>query len=195
MVSSRILSLLFLMLSATITQIIITVFIDFYIDSSVTDPNAWDNYFIVTVLMTPLITVLSSTSGIAGGQSSAMIVRSLSLKEIEGRDLGRVLWKELRVGLVCATVVSGINVGRMILVYAVQFQGNLKNPVLWYAVAILSISMFLSIVVSKLIGGTLPIIAKLWKLDPAAVTTPIVTTIIDILSTTAFFSIGLIFLN
>ncbi|WP_146638233.1 magnesium transporter [Spiroplasma clarkii] len=55
--------------------------------------------------------------------------------------------------------------------------------------------MFLSIVVSKLIGGTLPIIAKVCKLDPAAVTTPIVTTIIDILSATAFFSIGLAFIN
>ncbi|WP_146638234.1 magnesium transporter [Spiroplasma clarkii] len=127
MVRSRIFSLLFLMLSATITQVIITVFISIYIKASPRQADDWNPNDFVTILLAPLITVLSSTSGIAGGQSSTMLVRAISLNEVQSRDFGRVMWKELRVGLICGTIVSVTNILRMIIVYAIQFEGNLDE--------------------------------------------------------------------
>lgn len=193
MIKSRILSLIFILIFSTVTQIIISVFVGIYLNETPSDIDNWSSYYLISVLFTPLITVISSINLVASSQSSTMVTRSLILKEIQMKDWIRILWKEFRVGLIIATVVALLNVLRMMAVYAVQFEGNFYNTRLWSAIATLSIAIFLSIIFSKLISGILPILAKLCKLDPSWVIGPVAITIVETSSVIIFFSIGLIF--
>jgi len=193
MIKSRILSLIFILIFSTVTQIIISVFVGIYLDEIPSDIDNWSSYYLISVLFTPLITVISSINLVASSQSSTMVTRSLVLKEIQMKDWIKILFKEFRVGLIIATVVALLNVLRMMIVYAVQFEGNFYNTKLWSAIAMLSIAIFLSIICSKLISGILPILAKLCRLDPSWVIGPVAITIIETFSVIIFFSIGLIF--
>ncbi|WP_342258664.1 magnesium transporter [Spiroplasma endosymbiont of Dioctria linearis] len=191
MVKSRSVWLLLLMISATFSQIIISTFIKIYhskSETTISDPS-----YIIMMLLTPLLTVISGTTGNAGSQSSTMIVRALSLKEVETKDYARVMWKEFRVAIITGLILVLVNFIRMVIIYSIEFKGNLKDPRIWYTIATLSIAMYLSLIMAKLIGGTLPIIAKKLKLDPALMAAPLLTTLVDALSTALFFSIGLIF--
>ncbi|WP_339034285.1 magnesium transporter [Spiroplasma endosymbiont of Cantharis rufa] len=191
MVKSRSVWLLLLMISATFSQIIISVFIKIY--HSKTEVNISDPSYIIMMLLTPLLTVISGTTGNAGSQSSTMIVRALSLREVETKDYARVMWKEFRVAIITGLILVLVNFIRMVIIYSIEFKGNLKDPKIWYTIATLSIAMYLSLIMAKLIGGTLPIIAKKFKLDPALMAAPLLTTLVDALSTALFFSVGLIF--
>ncbi len=191
MVKSRSVWLLLLMISATFSQIIISVFIKIYHSKSET--NISDPSYIIMMLLTPLLTVISGTTGNAGSQSSTMIVRALSLKEVETKDYARVMWKEFRVAIITGIILVSVNFIRMVIIYSIEFKGDLKDPRIWYTIATLSIAMYLSLIMAKLIGGTLPIIAKKLKLDPALMAAPLLTTLVDALSTALFFSVGLIF--
>ncbi|ALD65992.1 magnesium transporter [Spiroplasma cantharicola] len=195
MVRSRSVWLLLLMLSATFSQIIISVFIKIYHSKSgsqgISDQNSIS--YIIMILLAPLLTVISGTTGNAGSQSSTMIVRALSLKEVETKDYARVMWKEFRVAIITGLILVTVNFVRMIIIYSIEFKGNLSNPNLWYTIATISIAMYLSLIMAKLVGGTLPIIAKKLKLDPAIMASPLLTTLVDALSTALFFSVGLIF--
>ncbi|QGS51540.1 magnesium transporter [Spiroplasma tabanidicola] len=198
MVKSRIIWLLLLMVSATITQVIILVFMNLYGVTKETASfdignNNFSISYVMAILLTPLLTVISGTTGNASNQSSTMIVRALSLKEVEPKDYWRILWKELRVSTTLGLILVAINFVRMIAIYAVEFKGNINQRELWYAIATLSISMFLAIVFSKVIGATFPLLAQKMKIDPAITAGPLLTTIIDAISTAIFFGIGMIF--
>ncbi|AGR41788.1 magnesium transporter [Spiroplasma diminutum] len=188
MVRSRSVWLIFLMITATLSQIVFSIFMHIYY---VKDTNNINN--IVMFLLTPLLTVISGTTGNAGTQSSTMVVRALSLREVETKDFTRVMWKEFRVALVTGLILVSVNFIRMIVIYSIEFKGDLSEPVLWYTIATFSISMYVALIMAKLIGGTLPIIAKKLKIDPAIMASPLLTTIVDALSTALFFAIGLIF--
>ncbi|QHX36331.1 magnesium transporter [Spiroplasma sp. BIUS-1] len=189
MVKSRSVWLMFLMVSATLSQIIIYLFMKRYGFNS----DKGSIIYIVTMLLTPLLTVISGTTGNAGSQSSTMVVRALSLKEVETKDFARVMWKEFRVAIITGFILVSVNFIRMIIIYSIETKGDLSDPNLWYTIATLSIAMYLSLIMAKLIGGTLPIIAKKLKFDPAVTAAPLVTTLVDALSTAIFFSVGLIF--
>ncbi|AUM62333.1 magnesium transporter [Spiroplasma monobiae] len=195
MVKSRSVWLMFLMVSATLSQVIITLFLNIYhAGREVVNPESNNQIeYIVTMLLTPLLTVISGTTGNAGSQSSTMIVRALSLKEVETKDYARVMWKEFRVASITGLILVSVNFVRMVVIYSIQQKGDLNQAILWYTIATLSISMYISLIMAKLIGGTLPIIAKKLKLDPAVMAAPLLTTLVDALSTAIFFSIGLIF--
>lgn len=194
MVRSRSVWLLFLMVSATLSQIVISIFMTIYgVDSGDGPLNTNNITYIVTMLLTPLLTVISGTAGNAGSQSSTMVVRALSLREVTTKDLARVMWKELRVASITGLILIAANFVRMIIIYAVQFQGDFSDPNRWYAIGTISISMYLTLMTSKLIGGMLPILAKKVKLDPAVMAAPLLTTLVDAMSTAIFFSVGLIF--
>ncbi|QEH61322.1 magnesium transporter [Spiroplasma chinense] len=198
MVRSRSVWLLFLMISATLSQVVISAFIKIYgvHDGEVTEGGQITNITtIVTVLLTPLLTVISGTAGNAGSQASTMVVRALSLREVETKDFARVMWKEFRVAAITGVILVTVNFLRMIIIYAVQFKGNINQKELWYTIATLSIAMYLTLIVSKLIGGLLPILAKKVRLDPAVMAAPLLTTLVDALSTAIFFSVGLIFFS
>ncbi|WP_339021021.1 magnesium transporter [Spiroplasma endosymbiont of Atherix ibis] len=195
MVRSRSIWLMFLMISATLSQIIITIFMKIYSANQINNgqSSVSEISYIITMFLTPLLTIISGTTGNAGSQSSTMIVRALSLKEVETKDFARVLWKEFRVALITGLILISINFVRMVIIYSVEKNRNLDDPRIWYTIATLSISMYLSVIMAKIIGGTLPILAKKLKLDPAVMAAPLLTTIVDALSTAIFFSIGLIF--
>ncbi|AOG60050.1 Mg2+ transport protein [Spiroplasma helicoides] len=196
MVKSRGIGLLFLMLFATISQVIILLFMSLYeLNSEEKNvyQNGWSINYIVTILLIPLLTVIYGTSGFARSQSATMVVRALSLSEVYSKDILKIIWKELRVALITGIILVGVNFLRLIIIYSVQYKGDINHKELWYALATVSITIFLTVIFSKLIGSTLPVIAKKIKMDPATMASPIISTVVDGISTALFFSIGYVF--
>ncbi len=192
MVRSRSVWLLFLMISATLSQVVISAFLGIYHANSAN--NSSENTklaFIAVAYLVPVLSVISGTSGNAGSQSSTMIVRALSLKEVQVRDYARVLWKELRVALVAGFILMTVNFIRMVIIYLIQYKSlNIDE---WKSIITLSVALYITVVIAKLVGATLPIVAKSLKLDPAIMAAPLLTTLVDALSTSIFMSLGLLF--
>jgi magnesium transporter len=162
---NRIVWLLILMISATFTGTII---------------KHYEEVLSSVVVLAAFIPMLMDSAGNAGSQSATMIIRGLALEEIHIRNIGMVIWKELRVGLMVGIILSAVNFLR---VYWFE-----KTDI---AVAItISISLFLTIVLAKVVGSSLPILAKKIKLDPAIMAAPMITTIVDALSLLAYFRIA-----
>lgn len=159
----RIIWLLVLMISATFTGSIIRRFED--VLQSV-------------VVLASFIPMLMDTGGNAGSQSSTLIIRGLALGEIEAKDVVKVIWKELRVSIVVGVALSVINFGRIYF---------LEKTDLFVSIAI-SFSIFFTVVIAKVVGGVLPIIAKKLKLDPAIMAGPLITTIVDALALIIYFT-------
>jgi len=166
----RILWLLVLMISATFTGNIIKKFED--VLQSV-------------VVLAAFIPMLMDTGGNAGSQSSTLIIRGLALGEIEAKDVLKVIWKELRVSIVVGVALSIINFGRIYF---------LEKTDLFVSIAI-SISMFFTVIIAKVVGGILPLIAKKLKLDPAIMAGPLITTIVDALALMIYFKSATILLG
>jgi magnesium transporter len=195
MVRSRSVWLLFLMVSATLSQIVITAFMNLYhvSEGTTTTNGTYDITFIVTMLLTPLLTVISGTNGNAGSQASTMVVRAISLREVQTKDFLRVAWKELRVAAICGLILIAVNFVRMEIIWAVSIRDTMFDKVHWFTIATTSIAMYATIIVAKVVGGTLPIIAKAVKMDPAVMAAPLLTTLVDALSTAVFFGVGMAF--
>ncbi len=161
----RILWLLVLMISATFTGNIIRKFED--VLQSV-------------VLLTAFIPMLMDTGGNAGSQSSTLVIRGLALGDIELKDAGKVLWKEFRISLVVGIVLAAANFLRIRYLEGVHARIALT----------VSVTLFATVVISKVIGGLLPMLAKKMKIDPAIMAGPLITTIVDALSLMVYFSIA-----
>jgi len=129
--------------------------------------------------------MLMDTGGNSGAQSSTLVIRGLALGEIETKDVLKVVWKELRVGLLVGFALSLANFLRLILISRVG---------LMIAITV-CISLYCTVVLAKLIGGFLPILARKLKLDPAIMAGPLITTIVDMCSLTIFFNIASKLLN
>lgn len=164
--------LLLLMLSATFTGMIITGF---------------EDKLAACVILTSFIPMLMDTGGNAGGQASATVIRALSLGDIELRDIFKTLWKELRVALICGLALSVVNFGKMLLVDGLLMSNSAVTPVVALTV---SLTLFITILVSKLIGCVFPILAKAVHLDPAVMASPFITTIVDAISLLTYFTIA-----
>ncbi|ASP27846.1 Mg2+ transport protein [Spiroplasma corruscae] len=195
MMKSRCIWLIILMTLATLTQTIVFLFLKLFISK---DPNIKlmdisSGLFYIILMVLPVTNVVSSTSGNSVIQSSTMVVRAISLKEVKTNDYWRVLWKELRVSLITGIVLVIINLIRSLIFYSIQFKGDVSSNIVWYTIAITSVSLFLCLIFSKLVGGTLPIMAKKFKWDPAIMASPILSTFIDIVSTSIFFGFTYIF--
>ena len=163
--------LLLLMVSATFTGSIITSF-----ESSL-------QAFPALIAFIPM---LMGTGGNAGGQASVTVIRGLALEEIRMRDIFRVLWKEIRVSVMCGVILAALNFVKIILVDNMLFGSNVTT------MENLTVSLTLIVVVfcSKVIGCTLPIFAKRVGLDPAVMASPFITTIVDALSLIVYFIIA-----
>lgn len=192
MVRARSTWLLFLMISATVSQLVIQSFMSVYGVINDTNHVVGGITYIVTGLLIPLLPLVSGTSGNAGSQSSTMIVRALSLKEVGLKDYWRVLWKEFQVALITGLILVVVNFIRMIIIYFAEAPHTM-NLDKWKAISVLSIALYLTLIIAKLVGSLLPIAAKLVKLDPAIMAAPLLTTLVDALSTAIFFSVGIIF--
>ena len=162
---SRIPWLLFLMVSATFTGAIITKFED-----------ALSTYLVLTAY----IPMLMDTGGNAGSQASVSIIRSLSLKEIEFENLFKIIWKEIRVAVLCGLTLALANLLRLILLDRVEFS----------VAAVICLTLVIVVVIAKLIGCCLPMITSKLGFDPAVMASPMITTIVDALSLLAYFNIA-----
>lgn len=169
---SRILWLLILMFSATFTGMIITSF---------------ESALASCVILTAFMPMLMNTGGNSGSQSSVTVIRALSLGEIEYDDFFRVVWKELRVSLLCGAALSILNFLKMWLFDILL----LKTDGLTLTVAlVVSATLFFTVFIAKVVGCILPILAKKLNLDPAVMASPFITTIVDAISLTIYFLIA-----
>ena len=167
---SRIPWLLILMLSSTISSTILTGF-------EAALPA-------VLVLFVPMI---MGTGGNSGGQSSVTVTRSISLSEVEFSDLFSVFWKELRVGIMCGTVLGVVTFAKVLLIDRLMLGNTSVTVPVALAVAL---SLTVTIIVAKIIGATLPIAAKRIGLDPAVMASPLITTLVDAISLILYFLVS-----
>lgn len=158
----RILWLLVLMISASITGFIIRRF---------------DEVLSSMVLLAAYIPMLMDTGGNAGSQSATMIIRGLALGEIKTRDAFKIIRKEFAISLLVGSVLAVVNLGKLLFLDRVS---------LMVAVTI-CISLFCTVIVAKICGGLLPILAEKCKVDPAIMASPLITTIVDAVSLTIYF--------
>lgn len=159
--------LLILMISATFTGMIITHF------ETVLSSAAG-----IGVALTACIPMLMDTGGNCGAQASTLAIRGLALGEIELKDIGKVLWKEVRVALILGVILALVNFLR------IWFFTPYDRTVAF----IVSLAMFFTIIIAKSIGCTLPLLAKAIHLDPALMASPIITTLVDAASLTVLFT-------
>ena len=161
---NRIVWLLVLMLSASITGAIIT---------------RYEDAFSAIPLLVSFIPMLMDTGGNCGSQSSTLIIRGLALNEIRFRDIFKVIFKEFRIALIVSVVLAFANGLRIFLVYH-----DMKLAV------VIGLSLIATVILSKLIGCVLPLAAKKVHLDPAIMAAPLITTLVDTCSIIIYFSIA-----
>ena len=167
---NRIPWLLILMLSSTVSSTILTGF-------EAALPA-------VLVLFVPMI---MGTGGNSGGQSSVTVTRSISLSEVDFSDLPRVFWKELRVGVMCGVTLGVVTFIKVMLVDKLLLQNEAITVQVAVAVAL---SLAVTIIVAKIFGATLPILAKKIGLDPAVMASPLITTLVDAVSLLLYFVVA-----
>lgn len=162
--------LLVLMISATFTGFII---------------RHYENALSTTVVLAAFIPMLMDTSGNAGSQTSTIIIRSLALGEVKVKDAFKVMFKEFEVSIIVGVILSAVNFVRVLLIERLSIQ----------IAAVVSITLLITIIMAKLIGSILPIIASKLKLDPATMSGPIITTIVDALSLLIYFQLATMILG
>lgn len=175
---SRIPWLLFLMISATVTGAIITSF-----ESRL---SQW-------IGLIAFIPMLMGTGGNSGSQSSVTVIRALSLGDIEFSDIWRVIWKELRVSVICGVVLGAINFVKLYFIDYLLLH-SFDDGVYFIEMTAVSVTLVLVVIIAKLVGCTLPIAAKKLGFDPAVMASPLVTTILDALSLIIYFTIAILLL-
>lgn len=165
--------LLLLMITATFTGLII---------------NKYESTLnILSPLLFACIPMLMDTGGNAGSQASVTIIRGLATDDIHPKEIGKVLWKEIRVSMMLAACLGIVCFGKLMLIDGLLF----GYPYTWQISLVVSIALFCTIVIAKLVGCSMPILAKVCHLDPAVVASPFITTIVDILSLLIFCAIAI----
>lgn len=157
--------LMLLMVSATFTGKII---------------GAFEHSLSKMVILTAFIPMLMDTGGNAGGQASATIIRGLSLGEISMGNILRILWKECRVALMCGISLAVVGFAKIIIIDKAEITTAI----------VVCITIAITVVIAKLVGSALPIIAKRIGFDPAVMAHPFITTIVDAISLLVYFGIA-----
>ena len=169
---NRIVWLLVLMLSSTISSVII---------------NHYEAAFAAIPLLVASIPTLTGTGGNCGSQTSTMIIRGMSLGEIQLRDFFKVVFKEFRISLIVSAILASVNFVRIYIQYYNDPSADSFRLALCVSLAIVA-----AVVMSKLIGCILPMAAKAVHLDPALMAAPLISTIVDASTTFVFFNIALL---
>ena len=166
---NRIPWLMLLMVSATFTGLIITAF---------------EDALAAQVALTAFIPMLMGTGGNSGSQSSVTVIRSLSLGELKFRDIGIVLWKEVRTSILCGIALAVVCFVKIWLVDGLL----LGNQDITFSVnLVVCLALAVTVIIAKIVGGLLPLGAKALKLDPAVMASPFISTIVDALSLLVYF--------
>jgi magnesium transporter len=166
---NRIPWLMLLMVSATFTGLIITAF---------------EGALAAQVALTAFIPMLMGTGGNSGSQSSVTIIRALSLDEVEFSDIFRVLWKEIRTALMCGVALGIVCFVKIWLIDRL-LMGNTDITLMVDAVVCLTLAV--TVVLAKLVGCSLPMVAKVLHMDPAVMASPFISTIVDAVSLLVYF--------
>ena len=166
---NRIPWLLFLMLSATFTGMII---------------NSFEDALAAQVALTAFIPMLMGTGGNSGSQSSVTIIRALSLDEVKFADLPKVVWKEIRTAVLCGLALAIVCFVKIWLVDKLLFR---NEDITLMVDAVVCLAMFVTVLLAKTVGAILPMVAKVLKLDPAVMASPFITSIVDALSLLVYF--------
>lgn len=174
---SRIPWLMLLMVSATFTGLIISKF---------------ESALAALPILTAFIPMLMDTGGNSGSQASVTVIRGISLGQVEFRDFFRVVWKELRVSLLCGVTLGGAALLKVMLVDHLMM-GN--EEITWTVAFVVGLTLLATIVCAKLIGCSLPLLAKKIGFDPAVMASPFITTIVDAVSLLVYFAVSRYFLG
>lgn len=166
---NRILWLLFLMLSSAVTGSIIT---------------QYENAFAAIPLLVAFIPMLMDTGGNCGSQSSTLIIRGMAMDEIHIGDVWRVVFKEVRVAAVVGVCLALVNGLRICIQYA-------SNPDKYMLALVIGLALVGTVVLAKLLGCILPIVAKKLHLDPAIMAAPLISTVVDTCSILIYFNIAM----
>jgi len=158
------------MVSATFTSKILSIY-----------ENALGKFVVLTLF----IPMLMDSGGNAGSQSSNTIIRSLSLGDIEFKDIFKIIWKEFRVSILCGITLAAASFVKLLLIDRVSVM----------VAVVVGITLALTIMVSKFMGCTLPMLAKKIGFDPAVMASPFITTIVDALSLIIYFNIAALLLH
>lgn len=162
--------LLLLMISASITGKII---------------QGFEAALSTCVILTAFIPMLMDTGGNCGSQASVSVIRALSLDEVEFKELPQIIWKEMQVSILVGATLSLANFGKILLID--------RTSIL--VAFVVCMTLFVTVVVAKLVGCTLPILASKIGFDPAVMASPFITTIVDALSLIVYFNVAGIFLG
>ncbi len=166
---ARIPWLMVLMLSATFTGMIL---------------NHYETALAACLVLNAFIPMITGTGGNSGTQASVAVIRALSLDEVNFRDIGRVVWKELRVALLCGACLGGANFVKMLLVDRALLHNAAVTPTVALVVCL---TLVFVVCFAKLVGCALPILAERVGLDPAVMASPFISTIVDAVSLIIYF--------
>ena len=188
-VKSRVFWLLMLMIGATLSQIIID---SFSVIAENFIKNASIQAFISTSVILAIVPVISSSAGNAGSQASSTITRSIALNELKNIKSSKIILKEFRVGLILGSILMVANFVRLIIYYLITGQLlDSRYDIYLIIAAASSFALFIVIILSKIAGAVVPILGVRFKKDPAVMASPVLTTLIDALSTLVFFGVTL----
>ncbi len=159
--------LIILLVSSTLSGLVITANAETF------------NMPVFGLILTSCTPMLMGTGGNAGSQASAMVIRGIALKELGFSDFWKVAWKEIRVSVLLGAMLS---IACFVKLLVIDQLYNVKYGML--VALVICLSLFITVLIAKLIGATLPLLAQKCKLDPAVVASPFITTIVDVLSLT-----------
>ena len=162
---SRIPWLLFLMLSATFSSLVI---------------RGYESALAAVTVLTAYIPMLTDAGGNAGSQSTSTIIRSMAVGDIAPHDLPRIIWRECRVALMCGVTLAVCNFFKMLLL------DRIAAPV----ALVVCVTLIFTVLLSQLIGVLLPVIAEKFKIDPAVMASPLITTIVDTTTLLIYFNVA-----
>ncbi len=164
--------LMLLMVSATFTGMII---------------NGFESALAAQVVLTSFIPMLMDTGGNSGSQASVTIIRAISLGELEFSDLPKAVWKEIQTAVLCGAALSAVCFIKIMLIDRLLLGNTDVTPLI---AAVVCVTMALTVLVSKVIGCILPVFAKKMGFDPAVMSSPFITTIIDAVSLLLYFALA-----
>ncbi|MCL2089047.1 MAG: magnesium transporter [Oscillospiraceae bacterium] len=167
---NRIPWLMILMLTAIVTEAII---------------SSYERAIMVVPVLGAFIPMLMDTAGNAGSQTSVLVIRGMALGEIRTGDILRVLWREIRVGVLCGLALGVVNFARVLITNSGNYMLSLT----------VTVSLIATVIIAKSVGATLPIIAKKLRLDPAVMASPVITSIADASALFIYFGIATLFLR
>ena len=160
------------MLSATFTGIIISSF---------------EDALSRLVVLTAYIPMLMGTGGNSGSQASVTVIRGLSLGEVEAKDIFKVMWKEIRVSVLCGVSLAVACFFKIVVLDGMILHTEGVDKLVALVVAL---TLCATVICAKIIGCVLPIVAKVLKLDPAVMASPFITTIVDAVSLLVYFGVA-----